>query len=477
MDQGHRFVTVETRNDINDGTEEQLVRYQLHNHLGSAALELNGAADVISYEEYHPFGTTAYQANNGAIKSAAKRYRFTGMERDEETGLEYHGARYYLSWLGRWLNADPVGIGDGVNLYQYCHDNPAMKSDKGGMQADDTTFRFTHPPSLLHPVSFEERIAASISPGRLQLNPSPAPPPVAGSPAVVPTPSSPAPVTPASAPPAPVASPSTTATTEPPRPFPITASFRLFSPRLEVRFWQRAQLTADTSAVSLSTINTGDFRARLQYEYGSDISLRLGNPDTGSGSFGYNPSTGVGSFNVSGGSGDSATGLRTSFTATTTGDLSLRYSFGVRSSLGESGVLRVTTTTAFNASTGAFRFNVGLGGELLPTPEELGASVPLAESRARDIIADTGSISPSIDSISGFVDRHTTARPINPANPAGGTATDFGALGTAGGQLGRLTSVPTHPSVRGALQFSITPSAITGTPDFRIMLRAQLINF
>lgn len=110
MDEGHRFVMIETRNEIDDGTEKHLVRYQLHNHLGSAGLELDGTrnANVISYEEYHPYGTTAYQAKNAAIRSAAKRYRYTGMERDEESGLEYHSARYYVPWLGRWLSCDPL---------------------------------------------------------------------------------------------------------------------------------------------------------------------------------------------------------------------------------------------------------------------------------------------------------------------------------------------------------------------------------
>ena len=110
MGEGHRFVIVETRNNVDDGTEKLLVRYQLHNHLGSAALELDGSASaqIISYEEYHPFGTTAYQAKNSAIKSAAKRYKYAGMERDDETGMEYHSARYYLPWLGRWISSDPL---------------------------------------------------------------------------------------------------------------------------------------------------------------------------------------------------------------------------------------------------------------------------------------------------------------------------------------------------------------------------------
>lgn len=135
LDAGHRFVTIETRNQIDDGTEKELVRYRLQNHLGSAGLELNITAQVISYEEYHPYGTTAFQAKNSAIKSAAKQYRFCGMERDEETGLQYHSARYYLPWLGRWCSSDPIGIGDGVNLYGYCKGNPVVMHDKTGTQS------------------------------------------------------------------------------------------------------------------------------------------------------------------------------------------------------------------------------------------------------------------------------------------------------------------------------------------------------
>ncbi len=135
MDEQHRFVMIETRNDVDDGTEKHLVRYRLHNHLGSAGLELDGTIDasVISYEEYHPYGTTAYQARNAAIKSAAKRYRFTGMERDEENGLHYHGARYYAPCLGRWTTTDPIGIGDYINLYVYVHNNPINATDPFGL--------------------------------------------------------------------------------------------------------------------------------------------------------------------------------------------------------------------------------------------------------------------------------------------------------------------------------------------------------
>ncbi len=146
MDEEHRFVMVETvkqnldKNANLEAIGTRLTRYQLHNHLGSAALELDDKAAIISYEEYHPFGTTAYQTLNKEITKTAKRYRYTGMERDEETGLEYHSARYYLPWLGRWLSSDPIGIGDGVNLYCYVRNNPINLTDRQGNQAGPSTY-------------------------------------------------------------------------------------------------------------------------------------------------------------------------------------------------------------------------------------------------------------------------------------------------------------------------------------------------
>ena len=105
-----RFALFETRTEGDDGTARQLIRSQFSNHLGSACLEVeyDKRARIISYEEYHPYGTTAYQATNRQIASAAKRYRFAGKERDEENGLSYHVARYFSPWLGRWVSSDPI---------------------------------------------------------------------------------------------------------------------------------------------------------------------------------------------------------------------------------------------------------------------------------------------------------------------------------------------------------------------------------
>ncbi len=105
-------------------------RYQYGNHLGSASLELDEQAEIISYEEYHPYGTSAYRAMKRDIEAPPKRYRFAGMERDEESGLSYHSARYYLSWIGRWSGCDPKGA---PNRYEMCASNPINATDRSGL--------------------------------------------------------------------------------------------------------------------------------------------------------------------------------------------------------------------------------------------------------------------------------------------------------------------------------------------------------
>lgn len=118
---------------------QTLFRYQYSNHLGSASLELDEQAEIISYEEYHPYGTSAYRLMKSGIEAPAKRYRYTGMERDEESGLGYHTARYYMPWLGRWASCDPIGISDGPNIFMYGSNSPITLVDKDGTQAMPAT--------------------------------------------------------------------------------------------------------------------------------------------------------------------------------------------------------------------------------------------------------------------------------------------------------------------------------------------------
>jgi RHS repeat-associated protein len=137
MDDKQRIALVETRtvNAVADTAPPQLVRYQYGNHLGSACLELDEAAQIISYEEYSPYGGTTYQAVRSQTETP-KQYRYTGKERDEESGLNYHGARYYVTWRGRWVSCDPLGIEGGFNLYGFSRNNPIGFTDPNGLQPD-----------------------------------------------------------------------------------------------------------------------------------------------------------------------------------------------------------------------------------------------------------------------------------------------------------------------------------------------------
>jgi RHS repeat-associated protein len=139
MDDKTRAAMVETKTiDASVATTSlsvSVTRYQFSNHLGSASLELDDSATpaIISYEEFYPYGNTSYQAVSSTVEVSAKRYRYTGKERDDETGFSYHGARYYAPWLGRWPSCDPLAS---ENAYSYASNRPLVLIDSSG-RADE----------------------------------------------------------------------------------------------------------------------------------------------------------------------------------------------------------------------------------------------------------------------------------------------------------------------------------------------------
>ncbi|MCD4531410.1 MULTISPECIES: RHS repeat domain-containing protein [Pseudomonas] len=114
------------------GISNDQYRYNLTDHLGSSSLELDSDAEVISQETYHPFGGTAWFAGRSEVEASYKTVRYSGKERDA-TGLYYYGFRYYASWLQRWVNPDPIGIMEGLNLYRMVSNNPLAFVDVGGL--------------------------------------------------------------------------------------------------------------------------------------------------------------------------------------------------------------------------------------------------------------------------------------------------------------------------------------------------------
>ena len=154
------FAIVETKtvdSSVGRFTPVPLFRLQFPNSIRSTCLETDLAGTVISYEEYYPFGGSAYRA--GDIN---KRYRFIGEERDEETGLSMCGRRYYAPWLGRWISPDPLGVETQPNCYVYANNQPTFLIDTNGMQPEDDD-------KPAPPVSqaLSERVRAAISPGQL----------------------------------------------------------------------------------------------------------------------------------------------------------------------------------------------------------------------------------------------------------------------------------------------------------------------
>jgi len=134
-----RIALIDTRTS-GTGTEPvQLLRYQYSNHLQSASLELDASGAIISYEEYYPYGSTSFQSGRSSVEVSLKRYRYTGKERDEESGLYYHGARYYVPWLARWTAVDPLESKfAGRTPYCYGGNNPIIFNDPDGQQERQT---------------------------------------------------------------------------------------------------------------------------------------------------------------------------------------------------------------------------------------------------------------------------------------------------------------------------------------------------
>jgi len=124
------------------GTQTGVPVYRLLDHLGTE-VGTDGADGVLKNPlDYTPFGRVFSGATNDP-------YLFTGKERDTESGLDYSGARYYASSMGRFSSPDPSGLyfadptlPQSLNLYSYARNNPLIGTDPTGMaycQWDDGT--------------------------------------------------------------------------------------------------------------------------------------------------------------------------------------------------------------------------------------------------------------------------------------------------------------------------------------------------
>ena len=113
--------------------EKPLLRFQHADVINSVGIETNGEGQIISYEEYTPFGETALSWTNSQLDISPKEHRYSAQEKDKTTGLYYYGYRYYNPITCSWTKPDPAGTIDGMNLYAMVGNEPVGKFDVLGL--------------------------------------------------------------------------------------------------------------------------------------------------------------------------------------------------------------------------------------------------------------------------------------------------------------------------------------------------------
>jgi RHS repeat-associated protein len=104
-------------------------------HLGSSRVITNATGTVCYEADFYPYG-----GERAVTTTCSQNYKFTGKERDAETGNDNFGARYYPNNLGRFLTPDPLMASGRAsnpqswNRYAYTLNNPVRFIDPNGLQ-------------------------------------------------------------------------------------------------------------------------------------------------------------------------------------------------------------------------------------------------------------------------------------------------------------------------------------------------------
>jgi RHS repeat-associated protein len=103
--------------------------YYYHNdHLGTPQKMTDENRNIVWQAEYMPFGEPV--SITGTITN---NLRFPGQYYDEETRNNYNYLRDYNPMIGRYMESDPVGLGGGLNIYNYVYSNPLKYVDIYGL--------------------------------------------------------------------------------------------------------------------------------------------------------------------------------------------------------------------------------------------------------------------------------------------------------------------------------------------------------
>ena len=109
--------------------------YAVKDHLGSVHALVDASGNAALTVTYDAWGNVQSAVGNGQL-AALNRYLFQGREYSFATGLYNFRARWYEPELGRWLSNDPIGISGGLNLYEFCGNNPVNWRDPDGLRVE-----------------------------------------------------------------------------------------------------------------------------------------------------------------------------------------------------------------------------------------------------------------------------------------------------------------------------------------------------
>ncbi|MBA4076381.1 MAG: hypothetical protein C0508_15160 [Cyanobacteria bacterium PR.023] len=103
-------------------------------HSGSIVATSSSTGAFTNKYSFGPFGETALAAASG--------FGYTAQRFDSESGLYYYKNRIFAPALGRFLQPDPSGYVDGLNLYTYVNNEPTNFTDPMGLEAKKKLEKF-----------------------------------------------------------------------------------------------------------------------------------------------------------------------------------------------------------------------------------------------------------------------------------------------------------------------------------------------
>jgi RHS repeat-associated protein len=138
---GLRVATIGSLGGLTGGETEAIFFYHT-DHLGTPLMMTDRTGQVVWQGEYLPFGEpfSVNEDVDGDGVTVTNNLIFPGQYFDQETMLYYNMARAYGPKIGRYVEADPIGLNGGRNIYGYSWQNPINLYDFGGLDANTIAY-------------------------------------------------------------------------------------------------------------------------------------------------------------------------------------------------------------------------------------------------------------------------------------------------------------------------------------------------